>query len=419
MLYHDWLRVVAEHGSALAVYEAGSGRSWTFRELADLANSEGSPSGIVFPSGHDIGFILTVLRAWQAGAITCPLEVGEPPPALLPPPFPIVHLKRTSGTTGASRCIAFSADQLSADANCIVRTMGLHPGCPNLGVISLAHSYGFSSLILPLLLHGIPLLLASSPIPAALVDASHLFADDALTLAAVPAMWRAWHEVGAIPPNIIVAISAGAPLPLQLEEAVFAADGLKIHNFLGASECGGIAYDTSPVPRRDAQYAGSPMKNVTLQINSHGCLQVHSSAVGQCTWPESDLQFGNGIFNSSDQAALNPEGGVRLIGRAGDMINVAGRKFSPETTESVLRQHPSVSECLVLGIPSGGGRGDIVTAVIESNASISQGELRAFLQERLPVWQIPRHWHFVDVLAFNSRGKLSRTEWRQKLMFPR
>jgi long-chain acyl-CoA synthetase len=41
--------------------------------------------------------------------------------------------------------------------------MGLRPDWPNLGVISLAYSYGFSNLVLPLLLHGIPLFLAPSP----------------------------------------------------------------------------------------------------------------------------------------------------------------------------------------------------------------------------------------------------------------
>ena len=50
--------------------------------------------------------------------------------------------------------------------------MGLRPDWPNLGVISLAHSYGFSNLVLPLLLHGIPLILAPSPLPEAVRQAA-------------------------------------------------------------------------------------------------------------------------------------------------------------------------------------------------------------------------------------------------------
>ena len=55
-----------------------------------------------------------------------------------------------SATTGAARVIAFTAGQLAADVENIVATMGLRPNWPNLGVISMAHSYGFSNLVLPL-----------------------------------------------------------------------------------------------------------------------------------------------------------------------------------------------------------------------------------------------------------------------------
>jgi len=44
----------------------------------------------------------------------------------------------------------------------------------------------------------------------------------AITIAAVPALWKAWKEAGAVPPNIHLAISAAHHFPLPLEQAVFA-----------------------------------------------------------------------------------------------------------------------------------------------------------------------------------------------------
>ena len=70
-----------------------------------------------------------------------------------------------------------------------------------------------------------------------------------LTLAAVPALWRTWHETNAIPAATRLAISAGAPLPAALERDIFQARELKIHNFYGSTECGGIAYDATEIPR--------------------------------------------------------------------------------------------------------------------------------------------------------------------------
>src|SRR5260370_9052528 len=167
--------------------------------------------------------------------------------------------------------IAFTGEQLAADADNIVATMGLRPDWPNLGAISLAHSYGFSNLVLPLLLHGIPLILAGAALPETVRQAASLA--EAITLPAVPALWSAWHSAGAVPKNIRLAISAGAPLSLGLAEDVFAAHHLKIHNFYGSSECGGIAYYTPKEPRADVSCAGAPMKKVQQSVNAQRAAQ--------------------------------------------------------------------------------------------------------------------------------------------------
>src|SRR5205085_57854 len=87
-------------------------------------------------------------------------------------PAESVHIKTTSASTGEARHILFTARQLAADAENIMATMGLRPDWPNLGVISLAHSYGFSNLVLPLLLHGIPLILGGSSLPETVRNAT-------------------------------------------------------------------------------------------------------------------------------------------------------------------------------------------------------------------------------------------------------
>jgi len=291
-----------------------------------------------------------------------------------------------------------------------VATMGLRPDWPNLGVISMAHSYGFSNLVLPLLLHGIPLILVPSPLPEAIRQAAAL--KPALTLPAVPALWRAWHEVGAIPANVRLALSAGAPLPASLEREVFGRCGIKIHNFYGSSECGGIAYDTAETPRAEDAGVGAPMRNVDLSVGDDGRLVVRSRAVGETYWPEPAATLGGGRFETSDLAELRGNQ-VYLRGRLGDLINVAGRKVSPETIERALAAHPRVRECLVFGVPSPEAeRGETVVAVVAG--PVTEPELRAFLQRTLPTWQVPREWRFVESLLTNARGKISRAEWRSR-----
>ena len=329
-------------------------------------------------------------------------------------PAGCAHLKSTSATTGTARFIAFTADQLVADVDHIVATMALRADWPNLGLISLAHSYGFSNLVLPLLLRGIPLILGGSALPEGLRQAAEACGE--VTLPAVPALWRAWHQAGAITRNVRLAISAGAHLPLALETEVFNATAVKIHNFYGASECGGIAYDGLEIPRTAETFAGRPMRGVEVWRGESGCLCVRSAAVGQTYWPEQGAALAEGRFETSDLAELR-DGETHLLGRSTDVINVAGRKVVPELIEQALLGYRGLDACLVFGVPASvETRGELIVALLVSRAAPDLAAVRRFLGDRLPSWQIPRAWRMVSDLELNVRGKLSRAEWRRRYL---
>ena len=197
MLYERWRQIVQQHRNELALHDLAADERLTFAELDSAVEvSDRSEEKVLFPRGINAEFVLTVLRAWKAGQVVCPLEVEQTTPIFSRLPLGCVHLKSTSATTGAPRVVAFRAAQLMADAENIVTTMGLRPDWPNLGLISLAHSYGFSNLVLPLLLHGIPLILVNSRLPEVLRHALSIWPD--VTLSGVPALWRVWHDAGAI-----------------------------------------------------------------------------------------------------------------------------------------------------------------------------------------------------------------------------
>jgi acyl-CoA synthetase (AMP-forming)/AMP-acid ligase II len=415
MLYQRWLQVARDHGSTAALFEAATGRQWSFADLSILADSSPKPDPpVVYPRGHSAAFVLEVLRGWRWQALVHPLELGSNPPPWPLPSGPYAHLKATSATTGAPRYILFTGPQLAADADNLVTTMGLRAGWPNLGAISMAHSYGFGNLVLPLLLHGIPLVLAPSALPEALRRAAEPF--PAVTLPGVPALWRAWHEARAIPPSVRLAISAGAPLPLSLEQSVFGAVGLKIHNFYGSSECGGIAYDSSVEPRAEEACVGRPVDNVSLSLNAEGCLSVRGRAVGETYWPQAAETLRSGRFQTADLAEWRG-GLLYLRGRLSDRINVAGRKLSPEVVEAALREHPLVRQCVVFGVPNvEADRAEVVAVAVDLKRSVPTEALRQFLLERLPAWQVPRAWWPIDSLAANQRGKISRGELRRRFL---
>lgn len=416
MLYDRWRRLALARPDSLALVDFNSARRWSFLELFQAGETGPAPEGpISFPCCGSAEFVIEVLRAWRCGRVVCPLEQGQVrPPITMALPGGVAHLKMTSATTGEPRLVAFTEAQLAADPENIVLTMGLRPDWPNLAVISLAHSYGFSNLVLPLLLHGIPLIQVGSALPEVLRAAAGTY--PSVTLAAVPALWQAWHAADAIPSNVRLAISAGAPLPVSLEQGIYAGRGLKVHNFYGSSECGGIAYDNSDLPRTVGSCAGSPLHNVNVSVAEDGCLEVRGAAVAETYWPKAASELSNGVFRTSDVGEI-VDGIVHLNGRAGDQINVAGRKVLPETIEAVLAAHPQVRACLAFGVPSSDAqRGETIVACVAGKSGRLSDTLKQFALTHLPAWQVPRDWWFVENLEPNGRGKLSRAEWRKRYL---
>lgn len=409
MLYERWREVAREFSSECALRDLGAGQSWTFAQLHALGE-RGVKEAVVFPQGPAIDFIGSVLRGWKSNAVVCPVEHDQPQPRFSLPPKKIAHLKITSATTGPARLVALTAEQLAADARNIVSTMGLRREWPNLGVISLAHSYGFSNLITPLLLHGIPLVVTGSPLPENVRSA--LGQMSAATLAGVPVLWRTW--AGVLPPDKVrVAISAGAPLSVELEREIFNTAGVKVHNFYGSSECGGIAYDRTETVREDQGCVGTAMDNARLSVGSDRCLEVRGEAVAETYWPEADERLAEGCFRTSDLAEIRDEA-VFLRGRLSDVINVAGRKVSPEAIESVLAKHARVRQCVVFGVPE--APRDRIVACVAAEVGTAADDLKQFLLGQLPAWQVPRDFWFVEELSADARGKLSRAAWRTKYL---
>jgi acyl-coenzyme A synthetase/AMP-(fatty) acid ligase len=304
-------------------------------------------------------------------------------------------VKYTPGASGIPRGIFLNAAQIMADADRIVVAMGLTSDAPNLAVISLSHSYGFSNVVLPLLLHGVPVRLLPVPFPRVVEEAFQQH--ESVVLPAVPSMWRAWQRAGILTnAPIRMAISAGAPLSLALERQVFEESGLKIHNFYGASECGGIAFDRTEAPRESAEIVGTPLPGVSVGIGRGGRLQVNSDAVATCyDAPRGDDLLENGVYLTRDLGFTDADGIIHLTGTTGGAINVAGRKISPAKVEAAIMATGLVLRVRVMGIPSSDPeRFEEIAAVVEVHEGVTPAALKSAVARHLQVWEIPRHWKF-------------------------
>jgi len=396
MLFEKWLEVVTRSGDRVAIWDVGSGEKVTFGELNEEAEGYVQTGELWRADGNSREFFVTLIAAWKRGTPVVlmedhrhevrSIEGGVPEGTCL--------VKQACGASGLERSLYFGEAEVWAEARRNVDGLGLVNERPGLSAISLAHSYGFGCLVLPLLLGGIPLHIVPAPLPMFLETA--LGQEEKVFLPGVPAIWKTWWKTGVTGhPAIDLALSAGAPLSRELETGIFNGCGLKIHNFYGTSETGAVAFDRSVRPREEEGALGNPLPGVKVRVSKNGRLLVESDS--RATGADrllGEREFEKSPYETTDLVELQDE---LIIWKSsvGEAINVAGRKVSPERVERALRAIPGVEEAKVgkAQSPDFERFEEIVASV---RPIFEKKILREALRKNLENWEIPRVWDFRD-----------------------
>lgn len=92
----------------------------------------------------------------------------------------------------------------------------------------------------------------------------------------------------------------------------------------------------------------------------------------------------DGWLHSGDLGYVDEDGFLYLIDRMKDMIISGGVNVYPRDIEEVIVQHPEIREAAVFGIPSEKwGETPLAAVVLHSPGSITEGELRDWINERV------------------------------------
>lgn len=106
-----------------------------------------------------------------------------------------------------------------------------------------------------------------------------------------------------------------------------------------------------------------------------------------------------------DYASVEDDGTIRLLGRGSACINTGGEKVYPEEIELLLRRHPGVADCVVVGVPDE-RFGEIVVALVQADDDgLDEAELSAFCRDRTAGYKRPKRFLVVDDLRRSPAGK--------------
>ena len=109
---------------------------------------------------------------------------------------------------------------------------------------------------------------------------------------------------------------------------------------------------------------------------------------------------------SGDMGSIEQDGTMVLLGRGSGCINTGGEKVYPEEVEEELKRHPTVTDCLVAGVPDD-RFGERVSAVVSLSQPLNDPlkTLMDFAAERLARYKLPRRLLIVEQVPRMPNGK--------------
>jgi fatty-acyl-CoA synthase len=110
---------------------------------------------------------------------------------------------------------------------------------------------------------------------------------------------------------------------------------------------------------------------------------------------------------TGDQARLEDDGMMTVLGRGSTCINSGGEKIYPEEVEEVLRAHPAIHDAAVVGMPSTKW-GEAVSAVVSLSKDMEPPSLDAvkeFCRDKLAGYKLPKVLKIVSKIHRSPAGK--------------
>ena len=263
-----------------------------------------------------------------------------------------------------------------------------------------------------------------------------------LTILALPTAY--WHELTiflsqekfALPPSLRLVIIGGEKalterLTTWLE---YVGQRVRLVDNYGPTEAtiGATIYDLSAAKTAlTAVPIGRPIRNVQtyildrsqqpVPIGVPGELYIGGDGLARGYLNRPDLTdekfipnpFSNErdsrLYKTGDLARYLPDGNIEFLGRIDNQIKIRGFRIELSEIQTVISQHPSVKETIVIATESIAGNKQLVAYIVCQTEVVPPiSDLRNFLKQKLPDYMIPAAFIMLDNLPLTPNGKVDR-----------
>ncbi len=327
----------------------------------------------------------------EAVAAATPRADGRPAGT----PHALIQL--SSGSTGPSKVIARTADNLIAELDRYTKLGDYpRPGERMVLLASIVHVLGLVGGLLYSLHAGLQLVFPDRVTADGILGA--VAAGERPTmLLGVPFHAELLAAATAPPlPRLTRMVVAGELVRPGVPEAFTARYGVPLGTMYGMTELGVIATDlygrlrpaVAPAPGMNLRVAGG-------ELLAAMDASPYIGLVDPARWSD-------GWLHTRDAAAMDPRTGlVTILGRLDSQVSIGGLKVDLTEVEQTLRALPAVAEAVVV-------YDGVIEAYLALRADCSLPDVEAAISRQLASYKRPRQLHAVERLPRTASGKIIR-----------
>ena len=223
-----------------------------------------------------------------------------------------------------------------------------------------------------------------------------------------------------------LAVSGGAPMPVELMRDFENTFGVRIVEGYGLSETSPVAtFNHVDRPSKPGT-VGQPLFAVDIKIVDDNdepvetgkpgevVIRGHNVMKGYYKQPEATAEaMRNGWFHTGDIGTFDEDGYLSIVDRKKDMILRGGFNVYPRELEEIMLKHPGVSLVAVVGVPDARLGEEVKAFVVKKpGVDVTEEALRTWCQEQFAAYKYPRLFEFRTELPTTATGKILKRELR-------
>ncbi|OYD09603.1 non-ribosomal peptide synthetase [Paludifilum halophilum] len=115
------------------------------------------------------------------------------------------------------------------------------------------------------------------------------------------------------------------------------------------------------------------------------------------------------LYRTGDRGCFRKDGSIIFLGREDNQVKIRGMRVETGEIENTLLEHEAVKKAVVILREDQSVKRLVAYLVSTNGIPLDSGEIRMYLQDKLPEYMIPAYYMVLEHIPVNANGKVDQT----------